>query len=152
MASGTVSSMHTGEKITIVGLCIQLLFFSVFIITSTIFHWRIYRQPTRMSLEGSRKGWTQTSWETVMAVLYASSVLILIRSIFRLIEYAQGNDGYLISHEVFMYVFDAMLMFFTMVVMSIYHPSKLLGKRAKAAQYPCDSPDTSAELRPVEFS
>lgn len=85
-----------------------------------------------------------------MLVLYASSILILVRSIFRLIEYAQGNDGYLISHEVFMYVFDAMLMFFTMVVMSIYHPSELLGKRAKAAQLPCDSRDTSAELQPME--
>ncbi|KAH8426782.1 RTA1 domain-containing protein [Aspergillus melleus] len=150
MASGTISAMHTGEKITIVGLCIQLLFFSVFIITSTIFHWRIYKQPTRMSLQGALKSWKQTSWETIMVVLYASSVLILIRSIFRLIEYAQGNNGYLISHEVFMYVFDAMLMFFTMVVMSTYHPSELLGKRAKAAQLSYDSRETSTELRPVE--
>lgn len=31
MASGTISAMHTGEKITIAGLAVQLAFFSVFI-------------------------------------------------------------------------------------------------------------------------
>jgi len=128
MASGTLSAMTTGERITIVGLAIQLVFFSVFIVTSTIFHYRMRKTPNEKSLTSSRSTsiLTSTTWETVMIGLYISSILILIRSIFRLIEYAQGNDGYLISHEVFMYVFDSMLMFFTMVAMSILHPSKVL--------------------------
>ncbi|KAE8337175.1 hypothetical protein BDV24DRAFT_167586 [Aspergillus arachidicola] len=129
MASGTLSAMNTGETITIVGLAVQLAFFSVFIVTSTIFHWRIYQNPTERSLIKDQPKWTETTWVTIMGVLYVSSVLILVRSIFRLIEYAQGNAGYLISHEAFMYVFDSMLMFLTMVVMSFYHPSKLLNPR-----------------------
>ncbi|KAF9886484.1 hypothetical protein FE257_011391 [Aspergillus nanangensis] len=101
MASGTLSAMHTGETITIVGLAIQLVFFSVFIITSTIFHRRILARPTSKSISDPKGGWKETSWQTIMVMLYVSSVLILVRSIFRLVEYAQGNDGYLISHEVF---------------------------------------------------
>lgn len=127
MASGTISAMTTGEHITIGGLAVQLVFFSVFIVASSIFHYRIRNNPTEKSLGQSRS----TTWEVVMTGLYVASILILIRSIFRLIEYAQGNDGYLISHEVFMYVFDSMLMFFTMVAMSIFHPSKVLSRSSK---------------------
>lgn len=122
MASGTLSAMTTGEHITIGGLVVQLVFFSVFIIASSIFHYRIRKNPTEKSVDRSRT----STWELVMTGLYVTSVLILVRSIFRLIEYAQGNSGYLISHEVFMYVFDSMLMFFAMVAMSISHPSKVL--------------------------
>ncbi|PLN80227.1 RTA1 like protein [Aspergillus taichungensis] len=130
MASGTIKAMDTGENITIAGLCVQLLFFSVFIITSAVSHLRIRKNPTPTSLEVTSMDWRKTTWKTIMLVLYTSSVLILIRSVFRLVEYVQGNAGYLISHEVFMYVFDSMLMFLTMIVMSVYHPSKLLGSRA----------------------
>ncbi len=35
-----------------------------------------------------------------MHVLYAASTLILVRSIFRVIEFAQGNDGYFMRSEV----------------------------------------------------
>jgi hypothetical protein len=36
-----------------------------------------------------------------------------------------GNDGYLISHEVYLYIFDALLMFFVMVLFAIVHPSEI---------------------------
>jgi hypothetical protein len=36
-----------------------------------------------------------------------------------------GNDGYLISHEVYLYIFDALLMFFVMVIFAIVHPSEI---------------------------
>ncbi|OGM47911.1 RTA1 domain protein [Aspergillus bombycis] len=149
MASGTVSAMNTGENVTIAGLCVQLVFFSVFIIVATIFHYRIRRNPTSRSVGTSifPRNWRDATWETVMLGLYSASILILIRSIFRLIEYAQGNDGYLISHEVFMYVFDAALMFITMVGMSLFHPSKVLSPLAKTEASLDRSYTMTTELR-----
>jgi hypothetical protein len=58
-------------------------------------------------------------------VLYAASVLILVRSVFRLIEYGQGDDGYLISHEYFLYIFDSTLMWITMAILAWVHPSEI---------------------------
>ncbi|THV92270.1 RTA1-domain-containing protein, partial [Aureobasidium pullulans] len=49
-------------------------------------------------------------WLGVMRMLYAVSGLIMIRSIFRLVEYGEGMDGYLISHEWTAYLFDAVPM------------------------------------------
>lgn len=128
MASGTISAMKTGEHITIGGLCVQLVFFTFFIITSIIFHRRM-RSRASFQPAGVTQGHTlgiSHSWESVLWGLYIASVLILVRSVFRLIEYAQGNDGYLISHEAFMYVFDSTLMLFAMIAMNVFHPSIVL--------------------------
>lgn len=51
--------------------------------------------------------------------LQASSGLIIVRSIVRLVEFIQGFDGYIISHEVFIYVFDALPMFLVTVAFCI---------------------------------
>jgi hypothetical protein len=119
MASGTVSALKTGENIIIGGLVVQLLFFGCFVITSGIFHVRMRKVPTTRVL-------TQPiPWERQLHALYGASALILVRSLFRLIEYAQGNDGYLISHEVFLYVFDSTLMLATMIWLAVVHPSKI---------------------------
>jgi hypothetical protein len=119
MASGTVSAMHMGEKIIIGGLVVQLLFFGGFLVTGAIFHVRMCKVPTMAVTTRS------LPWERHLHVLYGASLLILIRSIFRLIEYAQGNDGYLISHEVFLYIFDSVLMLATMTLTAWTHPSEI---------------------------
>lgn len=60
----------------------------------------------------------------------------MIRSIFRVVEYLQGFSGYLLSHEAYLYIFDAVLMFCAMVIFNIVHPSEVValvegGKAAK---------------------
>jgi tellurite resistance protein TehA-like permease len=125
MASGTIEAMHTGERIIIGGLVLQLLFFGFFVIVSAVFHARLARHPTRVLLTES------LPWERQLYALYAASGLILVRSIFRLVEYAQGNDGYLISHEVFLYIFDAVLMWAVMAVMAWFHPSEITARLGK---------------------
>ena len=81
-------------------------------------------------------GWKQRNWVTVLLGLYIVSVLILVRSIFRLIEYKYGFDGYLMTHEAFMYIFDALLMFIAMVVLNVYHPAVILGDgKAERVEY-----------------
>lgn len=122
MASGTVSALETGENIIIGGLVVQLLFFGCFMVTSAIFHVRMRMIPTTRILTQS------IPWERQLYTLYGASVLILVRSVFRLIEYAQGNDGYLISHEVFLYVFDSTLMLATMVLLAWIHPSEITAR------------------------
>ena len=121
MASGSISAMKTGEHIIIGGLVVQLLFFGCFMVTSAVFHVRMCNQPTSAVLTRS------IPWERQIYALYGSSLLILIRSVFRLIEYAQGNNGYLISHEAFLYIFDATLMLATMVLSAWIHPSEITG-------------------------
>lgn len=119
MAGGSLTSMQTGEHIIIGGLILQVLFFGFFIVTAGLFHWRINKLPT------ARSNSPDVSWRKHMRSLYVTSLLILIRSVFRVIEYAAGNDGYLLRHEIFLYIFDALLMFAVMVWFNWYHPSEV---------------------------
>jgi hypothetical protein len=146
-----------GEQIIIGGLFIQLIFFAFFIVVAGVFHYRLVKdlplkkRYTPFSLFKSRKhrqieSSSSTSprsaplsrasladlpWKRHLFNLYLTSALIMIRSIFRVVEYIGGNAGYLLSHEVFLYVFDAMLMVFVMVSFNWVHPSEVTGAYQK---------------------
>ncbi|KAL3469438.1 RTA1 like protein-domain-containing protein [Aspergillus californicus] len=118
-------SKDMGENIIVGGLFVQIIFFGFFVICSYIFQRRISANPTALELANA------TPWKRHMWALYGSSILILIRSIFRVIEYLQGYDGYLLRNEAFIYVFDALLMWLVLVIFVVVHPSEvncLLGR------------------------
>lgn len=128
MSNGSASTLVIGQWIIVAGLCIQLLFFGAFVLSSALFHHRILKSPTSetdRTLQVQKAIWPR-DWRGLLYACYAVSGLILVRSIYRLIEFAQGNNGYVISHEVFLYVFDAVMMVTVMVIMNIFHPSVVL--------------------------
>lgn len=118
-SAGTLEFYDIGEKIIIAGLFVQIAVFGFFVVVSLLFHDRIVRQPTAASASGA------VPWRRYLFALYAASALILIRSIFRVIEYLQGNGGYLISHEVFLYVFDTILMAAVMGIFLVWYVEHL---------------------------
>lgn len=127
MSGGNANLLVVGQWIIVAGLCVQLVFFGAFLVTSICFHCRIIGSPTRQSTFSSDVSRLfPRDWHGLLFALYAASILILIRSVYRIVEFAQGNSGYLISHEVFLYVFDAAMMFLVMVVMALFHPSVVL--------------------------
>lgn len=114
-----------GEWVTIGGLIVQLIFFGSFVITSGIADHRLRKANYRPR----NPGFFAFQW--LFWALYGASILILVRSIFRIIEYAQGYGGWLMTHEVFMYVFDAALMFLVCVILGAVHPAHVWVKNEK---------------------
>ena len=68
---------------------------------------------------------------SIVALLYASSALILVRNIYRCIEVWQGYTGYLQRHEAFFYVFDAGLMLVNTIMLNVWHPARFLPRSNK---------------------
>lgn len=60
-----------------------------------------------------------------MRALYLGSFLIMVRSVFRAVEYLQGFNGYLLRHEAYLYLFDAVLMFLVMILFNWIHPAEI---------------------------
>ncbi|CAI7677044.1 unnamed protein product [Penicillium pancosmium] len=109
----------TGNNVIIAGLVIQLLWFALFVLVAALFHKRLASTPTpRSSLPNIR-------WQSYLSTLYVASTLIIIRSTFRVAEYVQGNDGYLLSNEVFLYIFDALPMLIVVVWLHWRHPGEI---------------------------
>ncbi|KAI1070654.1 hypothetical protein LB507_006655 [Fusarium sp. FIESC RH6] len=111
--------VEMGENMIVGGLFIQIVFFGFFMVVTVVFHMRIRSRPTSRSLV------LNTPWEKLIFILYASSLFILVRSIFRVAEYVLGKDGALQAEEYWLYIFDATLMSFVALLFNIFHPSQV---------------------------
>ncbi|KAK9368155.1 RTA1 like protein-domain-containing protein [Lipomyces kononenkoae] len=98
-------TQELGKYIAIVGLFIQLVGFGFFVAAALVFHMRMRREVAKESDSRPKVPWRQG-----LKMLYACSGLIIARSCYRIIEYIMGLDGYLLSHEWPMYVFDSVPM------------------------------------------
>jgi hypothetical protein len=101
------------------GLFVQLFFFGCFIAVAVHFDVVMHKVPTSYAQ-------SVVVWRKHLVILYIASVLIMIRSIFRVVEYLQGFSGYLLSHEVYLYIFDSVLMLCVVIIFNIVHPSELV--------------------------
>ncbi|PTB38458.1 hypothetical protein M441DRAFT_146321 [Trichoderma asperellum CBS 433.97] len=110
--------LNLGEKIIIAGLFAQIVFFGFFIVVAITFEVRFTRHQAALSLKLAK-------WKKHMYTLYVGSLLIMVRSIFRVVEYLMGNNGFLLRHEYLLYIFDATLMFLVMVLFLWVHPGQL---------------------------
>ncbi|KAJ5853571.1 hypothetical protein N7534_006114 [Penicillium rubens] len=117
MATGDNTKL--GSSIVVAGLVIQVIMFGLFIVTSAVFEVRMRRSPPTEAFDN------RINWISRVRTLYAVSALILIRSIFRVVEYAAGNDGYPLTHEWMLYVFDSALMIICMVIWGMWYPGTL---------------------------
>ena len=126
-------TMTFGKHLVVMGLLLQIIFFGIFIITGGIFHFRMSRSPT--------PGSVYNNWKAYMYTLYTASILILIRSVFRVIEFSGGNDGVLLRNEVFLYIFDAALMLGVMMAFNAMHPGMIIGRKT-----------TSSSIRMAEWN
>ncbi|CAG7915536.1 unnamed protein product [Penicillium olsonii] len=117
MATGDNATL--GSHIVVAGLVIQVIMFGLFIITSIVFEVRMRRSPTTEAFD------ERINWMSQLRTLYAVSALVLVRSIFRVVEYAAGNDAYPLTHEWMLYIFDSLLMIVAMFIWGIWHPGTL---------------------------
>ncbi|KAL7949784.1 RTA1 like domain-containing protein [Trichoderma barbatum] len=113
------SMSDTGNNVIIGGLVLQLIWFALFVIVAAVFHYRMRSIPTLRSQQ------SECRWQVYLQTLYVSGSLIIIRNLFRVIEYAQGNNGYLLSKEAFIYIFDALPMLVVVAWLHWRHPSEI---------------------------
>ncbi|KAI9671855.1 MAG: hypothetical protein M1831_003383 [Alyxoria varia] len=117
LASKDTTVRDTGKYIICGGLFFQLIYFGLFIAAGALFQFRAQRYSGGINRGGI--------WERHMAALYVSSSLILLRSVVRVVEFLQGYNGYIMKHEVFIYVFDALPMLIAVVIFNVIYPAGL---------------------------
>ncbi|KAL2072024.1 hypothetical protein VTL71DRAFT_11367 [Oculimacula yallundae] len=120
-ASGDPSSITKARMILLAGLITQLVALSLFLCTSWHVHRRLNRDPPELLLRDRSLRWQKYLWGIEVV-----TVLMIIRSLVRTIEYAQGTGGFVITHEEFIYVFDAAIMVAVMAVLLVVYPGRFV--------------------------
>ena len=108
-----------GNGVIIASLLMQTLWFLFFIAVAGLFHRRMNQAPTLESQD------PKIRWRSYLHTLYFAGTLVVIRSLFRAIEFAAGRNGALMTSEVYLYVFDAMLMFIVVAFLHWRHPGEI---------------------------
>ncbi|KAH9209770.1 RTA1 like protein-domain-containing protein [Leptodontidium sp. 2 PMI_412] len=113
-----------GEDVLIAGLAVQVF--------SLIFFLTVLSQFQRLAGKG-QKECAGREWRVVVRAVWISCLLILVRSIYRLIEFALGIFGYPFTHEWMFYVFESVPMVPAIVVFCVWHPAAYFGGRERGA-------------------
>ncbi|KAF8861032.1 RTA1 like protein [Acephala macrosclerotiorum] len=113
------STVKMGEGMVVGGLFIQIVMFGLFALTAVIFQSQLRKDPTPASYSAD------IPWKRSLHMLYTVSALIMVRSIFRVIEYLMGQTGYPLKHEWTLYIFDSVLMFAVTFIFYLRYPNEL---------------------------
>jgi len=132
--SNKPSTAQLGSHIIFAGLILQLISFVLFSILYTRFIIMVYkREPKIWFIDsenhhlrtGSGKKWWK-DWRSLAAALGLSCVGILIRSIYRTVEFSQGYHGPLATSEVTFYTLDTLPLFIAISVYTFFWPGRFI--------------------------
>ncbi|KAJ6473348.1 RTA1 like protein-domain-containing protein [Mycena vitilis] len=133
------SLANVGDKISMFGLSLQLLSFALFTVLLLQFGWRFCTEfPDSWRPNPSGHPFRLFSFDSVQdwRVLYFTTCLtcigILVRSVFRIIEFAGGYTGFIATHEGYFYVFDALPLWLAMTLYCFVWPPRFLGHQAES--------------------
>lgn len=116
----TINLNSVGIAVTLVGLSLQLFFFAAFA-GITIY---VQRNPKYIyHVEGS-----PNAKRNLILCLYVTMVLLYIRSIYRVAEYATGYGGPIARLEWAFYVFDTLIIAISFLVYSVFFIGNYLPK------------------------
>lgn len=152
-----------GTNIMVAGLAVQVASMSLFIGFCVDFMIRV-RRTAKAGIEFEPKYAHIRSNKLFRPFLYAigvCTILIYARCIYRMAELAEGWSGYLILHEVYFLVLEALIVFLGTFCVTVIHPGFVFGRTpigidglGKNRNADRDSEamtyDGSYELKPIE--
>lgn len=120
--SSNPDNFTLGENVILGGLGVQILFFGFFMVIEATYYIRLHRAINKTEYNSKVINTDLRSfpnklnnWRMILICLFVSSIFILIRSIYRVVEFTEGNNGYIARHEWFLYIFDSLMMFLNVV-------------------------------------
>ncbi|CAI7637645.1 unnamed protein product [Penicillium discolor] len=129
------NKLNTGKHVAQVGVIIQLVAFGMFAVAAVRFNFTSKRFTGSLSERYENFGEKEyiiggvvkdKNWPTLLRIVNLTTILILVRSIYRLVEFTEGTKGYLSTHEWPLYVFDALCIYPCVALFVYWHPARYL--------------------------
>lgn len=149
--ANTGSDTRTGENVMLAGLSFQVISLLIFIFISTRFFWNVARERREIR-EASREGKGEepapdgagyrlmiagksfslplfTNVELILKSAYTlSTILLLVRSLFRVAELTHGFRSELANNEIVFVILEGCVVLGATVLMSVFHPGLIIGE------------------------
>jgi len=111
----------SGNNIMLAGLGFQVFTLVLFMLLCAEYAYRVKTttqnfDTTHAKLRSSRK------FRAFLIALSLSTILILIRSIYRVVEMAQGWEGDLIKDQTLFFVLEGVMVIAAVIVLNVFHP------------------------------
>ncbi|KAN0065284.1 hypothetical protein ACQY0O_001119 [Thecaphora frezii] len=121
-ANDNYTMAQVGDKLFLAGVTLQGISYLFFTMLITVAMYRMRRL-------GARRGRLLPINHPIMvmiALFYFSSLCILIRSAYRIVEFAEGYNGYLISHEMYLMLLDSLPLILAIGTWAMCWPTRVL--------------------------
>lgn len=122
----STSLQNTGRVVLVVVLVLQMLLTVLYLGSVASFRAKVY------NLDGAAQ--PQAKWERYLVVLMVSSGCLILRNLVRTVEFAQGPNGFVAVHEVFVYVCDGLPMVMMVGLLLVVHPGQVKKKMKRTLQ------------------
>ncbi|KAI0080948.1 RTA1-domain-containing protein [Panus rudis PR-1116 ss-1] len=114
-----------GQDIVLAGLILQLISFLFFTFIYVRLLYRVHRYEPHIWFKHSGQSFLR-DWRSLAYALCFSSVGVLIRSFYRVIELAQGSQGHIATTEGYFYALDALPLFLATAVFIPFWPGQYI--------------------------
>lgn len=105
-----------GRNILLAGLCVQVFVFLIFVMLLSLFVSRAWKAL-----------WTKGRRSFLIAFGFAT-MLVYLRTCFRLAEVAQGVESFLFTHENYFIALECVPILAAVWLFNVWHPGRCLGK------------------------
>lgn len=109
----------TGSHVVVAGVAVQLAGYLVFDALFVHFYYQVYREKHPLLRR----------YNTLLLAIIASSMLVVLRSIYRVAEMGAGWDGPILSREWPLYSFDSTFVLLAVAVLNAVFPGAYLPKQ-----------------------
>ncbi|KAJ6472538.1 RTA1 like protein-domain-containing protein [Mycena sanguinolenta] len=122
---------NVGSKLALLAIGFEFFFVELFMLVLFIFRRRMLRSFPELWVHNDAPRFTlwgrkPIAWQLVFYILAGTSTVLLLRSVYRIIEFSLGQRGYLAQHEAFLYCLDALPLWLAMSVYCVVWPTRAL--------------------------
>ncbi|CCH41872.1 Sphingoid long-chain base transporter [Wickerhamomyces ciferrii] len=131
-------SSLSGTHVMVAGLAFQVFSMSIYIFLYLHYFYKIKffnkREHLKLESEFNPKYAELRSkriFQIFPFVVFLAVIFVYVRCIYRVVELAEGWDGFLITHEVYFMILDALMMGLAIIILIFFHPGFVFGRNTK---------------------
>lgn len=128
-------STDDGTHIMVAGMAFQVFTMSCFFIMTTDFLWRVHKGVRNPNVVDSRANDPEIiairespKMKYFVIATYVAFGFVFTRSVYRVVELAEGWYGNLLQHEAYLLVLDGLMMLIAITILTVFYPGFVWGR------------------------